>query len=126
MKILAMIFLVALLAACSGPSPGEVTGEYDTRQLSVDFSWDEAYEIGANTSGLPVFKNPKKALKQAKIDFEAGFEATAAEFDLEAVSHDNYQDYKTYGWQITTTDEKIQKQGVHISKFFDIYENSYE
>jgi hypothetical protein len=31
-----------------------------------------------------------------------------------------------YGWQLTIGDEEVRRQGMEISKFFFIYENSIE
>ncbi|MFZ3590013.1 hypothetical protein ACOI1C_12210 [Bacillus sp. DJP31] len=76
---------------------------------------------------MPIFKDTKEALKQAKIGYFDGFKAIATEFELESINHKNYKDYKTYGWQITVmTSKDVQQQGVDISKFFDIYENSFK
>ncbi|GAA0343602.1 hypothetical protein GCM10008967_37580 [Bacillus carboniphilus] len=60
------------------------------------------------------------------MDYKEGFEAVAAEFELEPISHDNYKDYKKFAWQITVKEKNVQQQGVEISKFLDKYENSFE
>ena len=75
---------------------------------------------------MPVFKNHKKALQQAQIDYKKGFAATAEEHDLKPISNKNYKNYMTYSWQLEIKDEVIVQQGVMIAKFLDIYENSFE
>lgn len=126
MRVLISIFLTGLLVSCDNPSLAEVVDEYDVSQLSVDFGNHIAYELGANVEGMPIFKDTDLALKQAKLDYQEGFEEIAKEFELEPISHKNYQEYKIYGWQLTVMDKNIQQQGVDISKFLDIYENSFE
>jgi hypothetical protein len=116
------IALLTFLTACNSTS--KVVDDYDTSQLSADFGVNEAYEIGANTKGMPIFKDHKKALQQAQIDYKKGFDATGVEFDLMPISNKNYKDYMTYAWQLDTKDETVIKQGVMVSKFLDIYENS--
>ncbi|MGE7115140.1 hypothetical protein [Lysinibacillus sp. NPDC047702] len=122
--IIISIVLLILLTACNSSS--KVVDDFDNSQLSVDFDDDEAYEIEANAKGMPVFKNHKKALQQAQIDYKKGFAATAKEHDLKPISQENYKDYMTYAWQLETKDETVVQQGVMIAKFLDIYENSFE
>lgn len=122
--IIISIVLFILLTACNSSS--KVVDDYDNSQLSADFGDDEAYEIGTNAKGMPVFKNHKKALQQAQIDYKKGFAATAEEHDLKPISKKNYKNYMTYAWQLETKDETIVQQGVMIAKFLDIYENSFE
>ena len=116
------IALLTFLTACNSTS--KVADDYDTIQLSADFGVNEAYEIGANAKGMPIFKDHKKALQQAQIDYKKGFDTTRVEFNLSPISNKNYKDYMTYAWQIETKDETVKKQGVMVSKFLDIYENS--
>lgn len=126
MKVLFIFFTIILLVSCTNQSLSTVVDEYDVSKLSHDFGDNKAYEIGANVEGMPIFKDTQKALKQAKVDYKEGFEAVAKEFKLEPISHHNYQDYKKYAWQITVKDNNLQQEGVEISKFLDIYENSFE
>lgn len=115
-----------IVSACVN-SPGQVVGEYDITKLSNVFNQgNEAYSIGANKDGMPIFKDTNKALQQALIDYSDGFTAIQEQFNLDPVNDENWDSYKTYGWQLTTDDESIGKQGSEISQFFDIYENSYK
>ena len=45
-------------------------------------------------------------------------------FLMFSISNKNYKDYMTYAWQLETKDETVIKQGIMVSKFLDIYENS--
>lgn len=113
-----------MLIACENQS--SVVGEYNVSELNIDFGTNEAYEIGANYKGMPIFKNTDKALAQAISDYQLGFESLAAEFNLEPISHENYEMYKAYGWQTNVSDEMIKQQCIDITGFFDIYENSFK
>jgi hypothetical protein len=126
MRGLLIIFSIILLVSCDNQSLATVVDEYDVSKLSIDFGNKKAYEIGANVEGMPIFKDSKKALKQAKLDYKEAFLAVAKEFDLEPVSDSNYKEYKKYGWQVPVMDKNVQEQGVELSKFLDIYENSFE
>jgi len=123
MKMMICIALLTFLAACNSPS--KVVNDYDTSQLSTDFGDNEAYEIGANAQGMPIFKDHMKALQQAQIDYKQGFDATVVEYDLLPINNENYRDYMKLAWQLEVKDEMIKQQGVMVSKFLDIYENSF-
>ena len=75
---------------------------------------------------MPIFKHHNKAFQQAQIDFKQGFEATSEEYELKPVNKRNYKDYMAYTWQLETKDETVRQQGLMITKFFDIYENSFK
>lgn len=126
MRGLYIIFSIIFLVSCENRFLAIVVDEYDVSKLSVDFGHNEAYEIGANIEGMPIFKDSKKALDQAKLDYKAGFEAVATEYNIEPISHKNYKDYKVYAWQVPIKNKAVQEQGVEISKFLDIYENSFK
>ncbi|SRR5699024_8201918 len=121
------ICMILMLTAC-GNSQSKVVGEYDISKLSGDFlgSGNEAYTIGANKQGMPIFKDTDKAFKQVIIDYIEGFTDIEEEYDLKPISKKNWEEYKTYGWQLTTDNEDVRKQGSQITQFFDIYENSFK
>ncbi|HQB33100.1 MAG TPA: hypothetical protein PLI19_07175, partial [Erysipelotrichaceae bacterium] len=48
------------------------------------------------------------------------------EYQVGEFSESNYQLYKLLGWQIPAADEEIRKQGVKLTQFLDIYENSFK
>ena len=123
-KFLISIFtfiLVFMISSCS--TSGKVVREYTG---NVSFGDNEAYALGENSKGMPIFKDTDKALAQAIIDYADGFKAIEEQYNLKPVSKKNRKDYKTYGWQLNTEDENIKKQGGRITQFFDFYENSFE
>lgn len=122
--IISIVFIIPLTPV--NTSLSKVVGEYDTSKLGNDFGNSEAYAIGANVKGMPVFKNPNKAFRQAIRDYKDGFKAIRKEFELLPVNKLNYQHYHTYGWQLTTGSDEEKRQGMVISQFFDIYENSFK
>ena len=75
---------------------------------------------------MPIFKDTNRAFNQSLIDYANGFTAIQEQFNLDPISSGNWESYKTYGWQLTTDVEEIQKQGSEITQFFDIYENSFK
>lgn len=125
--IMIILSLVLVLTSC-GNTKNKVVDDYDTSMLESNFlkTNNEAYEIGANEDGIPIFKDTDKAFEQILIDYEDGFKAIKEEFELETISKKNYEDYFTYGWQLSSDNEDIKEQGKEITQFFDIYENSFK
>ena len=123
-----IVCIMLILTACGNPN-SEVVDEYDTSKLGGDFvkSGNEAYDIGANKNGMPIFKDTDKAFDQALIDYADGFTAIQKEFDLKRISKKNWEVYESYGWQLSAdNNEDIRNQGKEITSFFDIYENSFK
>ncbi|MBR1817625.1 MAG: helix-turn-helix transcriptional regulator [Bacilli bacterium] len=87
--------------------------------ISMDF------EIGANQYGYAVFKNPSKALQRLKKNYSKGLKALQREFHLFPLMMFHFREYGIYGWQLNEATEEEKEQGRFISKFFDIYENSF-
>lgn len=75
--------------------------------------------------GKRVFVDPSAALSQALIDYADGFAAIRREHKLFPINKLNFRKYMTYGWQLTTGSEEEKRQGIQITKFLDIYENSF-
>lgn len=84
------------------------------------------FDIGYNKNNQLVFKNPKKAFKTLKKDYQKGINVIKQEFNLKPLSNLNYKSYKTYGWQVTTGSIEEQNEAIFISSFLDIYENSFK
>lgn len=84
------------------------------------------FEIGANSYGYAVFKNPEKAFKRLLEDYEDGIHLIQKEFNLNKISKSTYELYGVYGWQVTTGTEEEQNQAHFVSSFMDIYENSFK
>ena len=94
---------------------------YETmEQYSADF------EMGVNKYHDTVFRNPDKAFKRLVKDYSLGLEAIRREYDLKPINKHNWRAYGTYGWQLEDASEEEIEQGRFISKFFDVYENSYQ
>lgn len=85
----------------------------------------DAYALGLNSFGTPVFENPKEAFQQACMDHASGIAAIQQQFQLEPVSPSNWKPYGVYGTQIVTEDGALREECINVSKFFDYYENSF-
>ena len=129
------LFFVCSLAACTEnkiqhqyeqeyiTGQGNIKGNVDTEDF---YERDERFEIGATKDGYAVFKDPDKAYEALLENYSEGLKLIEDEHQLNPVSKDNYQAYKKYGAQITTGSAEAQEQAHFVSKFFDIYENSYD
>lgn len=90
------------------------------------FGNNPAYKIGANREGYAVFKNPEQAFSQMKVDYAKGITAIQKEYRLMLLSRWNFKEYESYGWQFMKTDDAdAVKQAKDITKFMDIYDNSF-
>ena len=58
--------------------------------------------------------------------YPEGISLIRKEFHLLWLSKLNYPSYQTYGWQATTGSEEARQQAQFVSRFFDIYENSFK
>lgn len=99
--------------------------EGDVSQWQGLFPAHSAYKLALNADNKPVFKDPERALKQAKTDYSDAIGIIKKEHHLLPLSKYYYSAYGSYGWQIVTDDEMIRQQGQKLSAFIDIYENSY-
>ena len=98
----------------------------DTAEWDVLFDNKDSYDLALNSQNMPVFKNPDKALAQLKEDYKQAIYEIKNEFNITFdLSKYNYQDYSTYGCQLTTDDPILRHQGRYISQVLDIYENSF-
>ena len=135
-KIIKIIALILILTACSsqGKVKNPATQEYKAGtgnikgNVDVDkyLKIDQRFDIGADKNGMAVFKDPHKAYQALTEKYSDGIKLIQKEFDLKDLSETNYQDYKTYGWQVETGSLEEQNQAKFVTGFFDIYENSFE
>lgn len=135
-KIFKILALILILTACSsqGKVKNPATQEYKAGtgniQGNVDVEKyvkiDQRFEIGADKDGMAVFKDPHKAYQALTEKYSDGIKLIQKEFDLEDLSENSYEAYKTYGWQVETGTEEEKNQANFVSEFFDIYENSFE
>ena len=106
-----------------------IVAEYSgTANMSL-YEGSEAWEFGQNQYGEPVFRDPRKAFDHARYKFSKVIEyiyRTEKEHDqyIHAFDYNHFQYYKVFAWQVQTDDEEIRRQGVELTKFLDIYENS--
>ena len=105
-------------------SPG-IYYEGDVSKWEDSFPNHSAYELGLNSGGMPVFKDPNKALKQAKVDYSDAIKEISKKFKLLPLTKYTYKQYGMYGWQVASDNEMINEQGRKLSQFLDIYENSF-
>lgn len=134
-KNIAMVLCMVLmfsLVGCSRikhPSVQEyIAGQGNIKgnvNVSDFYERDERFEIGATKDGYAVFKNPEDAYNALLEKYSDGLALIQTEFDLQPVSQKEYQMYKTYGWQATSGTGEEQEQAQFVTRFFDIYENSF-
>ena len=86
---------------------------------------DARFAIGAGEDGYAVFKDPGEAFAALREHYPEGISLIRKEFHLLGLSKLNYPSYQTYGWQTTTGSEEARQQAQFVSRFFDIYENSF-
>ncbi|MEH6944732.1 hypothetical protein [Bacillus sp. JJ722] len=122
--IIGAVIMVVAFISVKGASI--VIKDYDTARLSTDFGNKEAYEIGANVFNMPIFKDHDAAFEQALVDYKEGIASIAKESDLEPINQNNYKRYKILPTKNPSEDEAVFEQKVEITKFLDIYENSFE
>ena len=135
-KIFKILVLILILASCSsqGKVKNPATQEYIVGtgnikgNVDVDkyLKIDQRFEIGADKEGMAVFKDPHKAYQALIEKYTGGINLIQKEFDLEDLSETTYEEYKTYGWQVETGTPEEKDQANFVSRFFDIYENSFE
>ncbi len=86
------------------------------------------YKIAQNRYNQPIFEDPDAAFQQATKDYAHAIQLVYQQFHeayrLDPFGKHTYQAYKSLGWQLTTDDEAIRKQGSDLTKFLDLYENS--
>ncbi len=132
--VLVCVVLCLVVAVCflTDPDmmsdPSKVVGPYDISGLGGDFlqSGNEAYAVGANAYGMPVFEDHRTAYSAFLSEYAAGIEEIRITWGLKPLSRRNYADYKVYGWQTLCTDEELTRQCHQVTLFFDLYENSFD
>ncbi len=85
----------------------------------------EDFTIGADQYGRAVFKTPHKAFDTFVVLFADGIALIQEQNHLAPISQKNYRAYKTMGWQVTSGAEEARQQAIFVTKFLDIYENSF-
>lgn len=128
--VISLLLLATMLSCTSETSndPAIVVSDYDVSKLAGTFltSENEAYRIGSNSEGLPVFINTDLAWAAMLNDYADGLSAIQNSFNLAKIEKDDFEFYKLYGAQMDgSADVEISEQCKDISYFLDIYENSF-
>lgn len=103
------------------PGQGNIKGNVDVASF---LALNENYDIGANSYGYAVFKNPQAAFTAFTEQYSTEIESVQKEFNLDPLTETDYDLYKMYAFEITG-DSDAERQARFISKFLDIYENSF-
>lgn len=115
-------------------SYSKCVGEYeDTELINRCIEKGESYAIGVNSKGKPVFKDINAAFEQAKADYALGFEYLHKYEHLPEISR-KQSVWSAYFLKAMEANppmtvenyDIIKKQCIDITKFFDIYENSFK
>lgn len=104
------------------PGQSNILGSVDTAdylQRSPDFA------IGADRYGRAVFKDPNRAFDTFTKLYAEGIDLIQTQHKLTPLTRTDFDLYKVFGWQTTTGSEEARTQAGFVSKFLDIYENSF-
>ena len=102
---------------------GNCRGQVDTaRFLAVD----DAFAIGADEDGMAVFKNPAKALRALRAHYGQGIWLIQKELHMLPLTPYTYSPYAMNGWAPTSGTAEAQEQAEFVTRFIDIYENSFQ
>lgn len=104
------------------PGAEGILGDVDKEKFE---NVSEDFAIGADQYGRAVFKDPQKAFDTFVVLYAEGIALIQEQNDLPPISNGNYSAYKTFGWQTTSGPEEAQEQAAFVTKFLDIYENSF-
>lgn len=112
------------LQYCQEYIPGQagIKGDVDVREYT---DIHEDFAIGANKYGDAVFKEPEKALNTLKELYPDAISLIQSDFGLAYLTTDTCQQYKLYGAQVVAGTPTEQEEAHFVSKFLDVYENSY-
>lgn len=97
-------------------------------QFASNPETSEAYALGVNQYGEPVFLKPKKAWKAAKKEYKEGRKAGDHELDLKHSSKTFYMAYIEAAKTVDKNTELTDSQKASLKKwanFLEIYKNSF-
>ena len=102
---------------------GNCRGQVDSaRFLAVD----DAFAIGADEDGMAVFKNPARALRALRAHYGQGIWLIQKELHMLPLTPYTYSPYAMNGWAPTSGTAEAQEQAEFVTRFIDIYENSFQ
>lgn len=126
--LLAGIFYQRCVASVPQVIGWHVTSGYaadgDVSQWQTLFPPHSAYALGLNDAGQPVFQNPAAALRQIRTDCSDAVDYLRQEERLWPLGHFTVVHYAACGWQVDGG-EWVEQQGRLLTRFGDIYENSF-
>ncbi len=105
--------------------PGQegILGTVDKAQFE---SVHPDFAIGADQYGRAVFKDPEKAFDTFTELYAQAISLIQQEQGLRPISEDNYKLYQKFGWQLTSGTDALREQAAFVTRFLDIYENSFD
>lgn len=131
--IICVVLIIVFIDNQQKKSYAKVVGEYsDTSLTNLWANKGEAYSIGMNAKGRPVFKDLDAAFEQAQVDFSKGFAYLYQYKKLPKLSKRKsvWKQYHKQSFQanppMTVPDyEEIGEQCRWICAFFSIYADSF-
>lgn len=98
-------------------------GQVDTAQF---LEKGDAFAIAADENGWAVFKNPAKALRALRAHYGQGIWLIQKELHMLPLTPYTYSPYAMNGWAPTSGTAEAQEQAEFVTRFIDIYENSFQ
>ena len=102
---------------------GNCRGQVDTAQF---LEKGDAFAIAADENGWAVFKNPAKALRALRAHYGQGIWLIQKELHMLPLTPYTYSPYAMNGWAPTSGTPQAQEQAEFVTRFIDIYENSFQ
>ena len=104
------------------PGDGISRGNVDAASFEMI---DPAFEIGRGADGVAVFKDPNAAWSVFCKKYKDAIERIGKAWDLGILNAATMEMYKTCGWQTEGADEMEAAENAFVTRFLDIYENSF-
>ncbi len=134
------VLVVAVLAVCFLTDPvsaaikNPAVGEYEAGAEGIVGAVDKAafeeispdFAIGADRYGVAVFQNPRRAWETFQKLYADDLEALEELHGLKPLSAKNRDMYLVLAAQTEGQDEETTERYRFVSKFLDIYENSFD
>ena len=100
-------------------------GQKETIDAKYFEEHGEAFKIGANANGQPVFVDPQVALEALKNDYKTGVNLIKEEFKLAELSDKSYREYLRKGKKVSGGSENAKRQAAFVVEFLEVYDNSF-
>ena len=134
--LLAVLFVVTILLIFSYfvfvrgfyAESDKVVGEYTNGSSIEKFIQYDAWQIGENKYGQPVFVDHKKALQFLQEEYQdvldKAYDIYHEEYKLGKFNDSNCGLYMNLIYQMPSENEDLRQRNVLVAQFIDIYENS--